>query len=403
MNTRSLYNFIIVSLLVLSGGGIPFIFFRKPLLFLLLFLLMLGVIVQKRKLTVQMFRAHIVVFLLFSSFFVLNYLLAPFPQSFQKVNGMLVISGIAAFSVLFFRDRTTDFLNSLYSVLTVILYHSLLGFALYTFIALALIDVSNQYYEFKSLAYVFYYIPNLYEYNFFGINICRSQGLFWEPGVLQIYLNILLFLEMFVLKKSRLVMWMTVIAILTTYSSTGVAVLCIQLLIYFTYILRKNILLLPLISLGVFGMYQVTKTNIEEKVQGEKVFSFQKRLFDLLQPVYITYCNPILGVGFDDQQYKITRSSPEYSLILDQVNFENTEEGTSNSVMFLFAGGGLPLAIFFLLCLYRQTFVLEKRKWFFVFIIISLMTEPLFFRPIFMMLVFSGAIKILSTIKWKTY
>lgn len=403
MSTRALYSFIIVSLLVLSGGGIPFVFFRKPLLFVLLFLLIVGVMFQKRKITLQIFRTHIFVFLLFSSFFILNYLFVPFSQSFQKVNAMIIISGIALFSILFFRDRTTDFLNSLYNVLKLILYHSIFGFFLYVFTASNLVDVSNSYYEFKSFSYVFYYIPNLYEYNLFGIGICRNQGFFWEPGVLQIYLNILLFLEMFVLKKSRLVIWITVIAILTTYSSTGVAVLCVQLLIYFAHILRKNILLLPLIFLGVLGMYQVTKTNIEEKVQGEKVFSFQKRLFDLLQPVYITYCNPILGVGFDDQQYKITRSSPEYSLVLDQVNFENTEEGTSNSVMFLFAGGGLPLGVFFLLCLYRQNFVSEKRKWFFVFIIISLMTEPLFFRPLFMMFVFSGAIKIFSTIKWKTY
>ena len=47
----------------------------------------------------------------------------------------------------------------------------------------------------------FYYMPEKSVVSIFNFEFCRNQGLFWEPGILQIYLNMLFFLEAFVFKK----------------------------------------------------------------------------------------------------------------------------------------------------------------------------------------------------------
>ena len=41
----------------------------------------------------------------------------------------------------------------------------------------------------------------------------------------------------------------------------------------------------------------------EDKVQGEKEASFQKRFFDLTQPFFIAIENPLTGIGLDAEQF----------------------------------------------------------------------------------------------------
>ena len=67
--------------------------------------------------------------------------------------------------------------------------------------------------------------------NLFGFEFCRNQGLFWEPGVLQIFLNLFFFLEAFIYKRNR---WLLIIGfvILGTYSTTGILILIGQLAIF---------------------------------------------------------------------------------------------------------------------------------------------------------------------------
>ena len=43
--------------------------------------------------------------------------------------------------------------------------------------------------------------------------------------------------------------------------------------------------------------------NVEEKIQGEKEASFQKRYFDLVQPFFIALEHPLTGIGLDVEQF----------------------------------------------------------------------------------------------------
>ena len=74
----------------------------------------------------------------------------------------------------------------------------------------------------------------------FNFEFCRNQGLFWEPGILQIYLNMLFFLEAFVFKKSKLLLLLASVLIITTYSTTGLILLLFQSFFFISRVLLKT-------------------------------------------------------------------------------------------------------------------------------------------------------------------
>ena len=72
--------------------------------------------------------------------------------------------------------------------------------------------------------------------------------------------------------------------ILTSYSTTGLAILLIQALVYLLEERKNNKLILPVIAILLVPIYFVFSVNVDDKIQGEKEASFQKRIFDLTQP-----------------------------------------------------------------------------------------------------------------------
>ena len=151
-------------------------------------------------------------------------------------------------------------------------------------------------------------------------------------------------------------------------------------------------------------VYYITSINVSDKLHGEGQYSFQARFFDLVQPFYMVAENPMTGVGLDDEQFIKTRQKTNFSLNLQVVDFSNVnDKGSTNSIMFFLAAAGIPFTLILLVMLYYQDFVPEKRKWFFILIIISLMTEPIMLRPFFLTFVMSGGIYIINKFRWKIY
>ena len=147
--------------------------------------------------------------------------------------------------------------------------------------------------------HLFFYTPSKGIVNVFGFEFCRNQGFFWEPGILQIYLNMLFFLEAFVMKKKKAILIFIAFLIVTTYSTTGLMLLILQLIIYAKSEMKKNIIILPIVLALIIPIYLVFNLNIDSKIQGEKESSFQKRIFDLTQPLFIALENPLTGIGLD--------------------------------------------------------------------------------------------------------
>ena len=296
------------------------------------------------------------------------------------------------------------FITHLYFVLKIILIHALINFFIFPFVKPFLFEISNSRYDCVTLLNLFFYLKDTHSFSLMGIELVRNQGIFWEPGVLQIFLNLLLFIISFVKKERSHIFWLTLLAIVTTLSTTGLVVMFIQILLSFGIHTRKNILFFPVGVIMIIILYYITSINISEKIHGDGQNSFQARFFDLVQPFYMVAENPITGVGLDDEQFVKTRQKTNFSLNLQAVDFSNVnEKGSTNSIMFFLAAAGIPFTLILLVMLYYQDFVPEKRKWFFIFVLISLMTEPIMLRPFFLTFVMSGGIYIIDKFRWKIY
>jgi hypothetical protein len=216
-------------------------------------------------------------------------------------------------------------------------------------------------------------------------------------------MNLLLFIEAFILKKRGLVFWLSILSIVSTFSTTGLLVMFIQLILYFFNTFKQNVYI-SILVFGVIGViYFITAANVQNKISGDGQVSFQARFFDLVQPLYILADHPLTGVGLDDEQYVSTRQNTSYSLNLNAVDFTNRKKGSTNSVSFFLAAAGIPFFVVVFYMLYSQQLILEKRLWFFIFIVISLMSEPLLLRPFFLTFVMSGTIHFFEKFRWKEY
>ena len=395
---------LLVLLLVFTGGGLLFVFNRNIMYYLFLALLVSVILLNSFKIRRQLLNAIVLTSISVLSLFIINFLFANSEQSLDKyLYYLTVIISSVLFYVHFKNNRGNHiFLLRLNFILKLICIHSLINFIAYFFIYEQLFEISSANdYSCRTYNYLFYYASdevNLSVMNLFGFEFCRNQGLFWEPGVLQVFLNIFFFLEAFIYKRNRWLL-ITGFVILGTYSTTGILILIAQLVYLFIERFNQNKLLLPIIFLSFIPIYFVFSINIEEKLRGNRVFSFQKRLFDFTQPLFIATTHPLTGVGLDLDQFQKLR----YEFYIDSESLElinetlgvslkgaGTSAGSANSLTFLLAAMGFPTAFLFVFMFLRQKIIDNHRLLFFFIVFASVMSEPLFLRPFFFIFIISG-------------
>ena len=393
---------LLVLLLVFTGGGLLFVFNRNAMYYTMLTILFGVVVMNSFKIKRQLLSSILFTLISVLSLFVINFLFANSEQSLDKyLYYFTVVVSSVLFYVHFKNNRGNHiFLLRLNFILKLICIHSLINFIAYFFVYDQLFEINSEYYSCKTYNYLFYYASDditLSVMNFFGFEFCRNQGLFWEPGVLQVFLNLFFFLQAFIYKKNRWLL-ITGFVILGTYSTTGIIILIAQLAYLFLQRFNENKLLLPIIFLSFIPIYFVFSVNIEEKLKGNRVFSFQKRLFDFTQPLFIAVAHPLTGVGLDLDQFQKLR----YEFYIDSESLElinetlgvslkgaGTSAGSANSLTFLLAAMGFPTALLFVFMFLKQKIISEHRLLFFFIVFISVMSEPLFLRPFFFIFVIS--------------
>jgi len=288
----------------------------------------------------------------------------------------------------------------LYFILKLILIHSVFNFFAYFVFKDNLFLITSEYHESLTYNYLFYYSPKEGSIiNLFGIDIHRNAGMFWEAGILQIYLNILFFLEISIFKRNKKLLVLIVFAVLTTYSTTGLLLLILQIIYFSHKELKSNIKMLSLIVL-IAPLYVFFNANMNEKIYGEGESSFQKRLFDFTQPIFIAIESPLTGVGLDLDRFQEVREgfyinsdlNSSFNQIGIEQKVETTSKGSTNSVMYLLAGMGFPTAFLFIYMFMKQQIITNHRLIWFILTFISVMSEPLLFRPFFFMFIVSGFI-----------
>ena len=394
---------LLVMLLVFTGGGLLFVFNRNLMYYIFTALLVIVILLNFFKLKRELTNSIIFTTISILSLFIINFFFAVSEQSLDKyLYYLTVVLSSVMFYVHFKNNRGNQiFLLRLNFILKLIFLHAIVNFIAYFFVNDQLFEISSEYYSCKTYNYLFYYASdeiNLSVMNLFGVEFCRNQGLFWEPGVLQIYLNLFFFLQAFILKQNR---WLFLIGfvILGTYSTTGILILIGQLVYLFIQRFNENKLFLPIIFLSFIPIYFVFSINVEEKLRGNRVFSFQKRLFDFTQPLFIAASHPLTGVGLDLDQFQKLR----YEFYIDNESLElinetlgvslkaaGTSAGSANSITFLLAAMGFPTGILFVFMFLRQKIINEHRFIFYFIVFASVMAEPLFLRPFFFVFIISG-------------
>ena len=396
---QKFFDSLIVFMLVMSSGGLLFVFNRNLLYGVFVAILSASYFLMRNKILKINFNSSIITLLILFGLFIINYLFAVNEQELNKYYYYFMVISLSVFSLMHFGDNKNRLLLSLYAVLRIIVVHSLLNFSFFFFIKDNLSVISSTYHECETFLNLFFYTTERGVITLFGLEFCRNQGLFWEPGVLQVFLNIFFFLNAFIFKKNRFMLALTAVAIVTTYSTTGIALLLLQSLVYILKEMKDNKLLVLIFLFFTIPIIMIFNLNVEEKVQGDKQASFQKRLFDLTQPFFIAVEYPLTGIGLDLNQFQKMReefyfSSANLDALQDQMGVDSktvgTDKGSSNSIMFLFATMGFPTTIIFLFMFFNQQIIIGTKWLFMIIILISVMSEPLLLRPFFFLFIASG-------------
>lgn len=289
---------------------------------------------------------------------------------------------VMALSILnYITYKKVDIVDELYQVLKILLIHGILNFI-----------ISNLFFQFFSpnpetnTSNLLFFFSN--ETNDYFIR--RNQGIFWEPGVFQIFLNLFLFINLFYREK-RFPIWIILSVIFTTLSTTGIVISFFQILI-FTHNKTKYhfkrlipiLLLLPVLI--VFFLF--TKHVVQDKFTGENRGSFFARSFDTINGFNIALNNP-WGIGFSTIKYQNIARNNTFNIDA----LVDTDRAQTNSIATLFYSTGIIWGIIFLFFTYKQNLFIKKKLALFIIIIVCLSSEPLFFSVFFLIFPISGMIK----------
>lgn len=220
----------------------------------------------------------------------------------------------------------------------------------------------------------------------------RPDGFFFEPGVFQIYLNIFLFISLFVSRR----IWdigLAVCGVLATQSTVGVSIM--SLLIGSAYLARfrtagrsERVIALAVAPLLAGALLYVVGTNLVEKLTGATRGSAWAREYDFRTGVNMIREHPFVGVGLDPGRYREEARRLGYDGT--PLSYADTAERSgSNGLVVLIASLGIPLALPFLIGMFRQRFF-PRPLLFGTLLILGFTGEAIILTPFFLMLIFSA-------------
>lgn len=283
-----------------------------------------------------------------------------------------------------------------YKNLRFIAWLSLVNFILVTIASpLFITKTSDSGYTVHTIGYVFNYIVTTER---LGIEFTRNQSLFWEPGVLQIFMNTLVFIELFEYKSKFKKTILPAIIVLTTASTTGYVLLFILFVIYYLHRLhvandlKKRIAIVSSSIIILLVIFPFVREEVNYKFT-TGVGSANKRQFDMIMGTRIAIDNPIFGIGPNKEKYM--EISKQYNVYVgDNVTYD--PRANTNLFVSIFTYYGIPMALLFLYALYKQQ-IFGYRKIYFLIVVVGLLSEPVAFVDLYFVWIMSGAYKSVHT------
>lgn len=240
----------------------------------------------------QFSKATMILFIL-ENLALINYFL--YPNSVLELQYRIFLLIIFYGMIEYFNQRV-DILKIFYDIIIII---ALITMGMYVIVGLLRLP----------LPYSIMHIPGgVYYKNYFNIfytysekTIPRICGLFWEPGVYQIYLNMALFIYLAREKKEKGKLLLLLISILFTQSTTGymlAAIICGAIFIrnnLFTKDSKMAIKIIIPLSVLMFVAFAYISKRQETNIVGD---SYNLRIRDIFNSLSLFIEHPILGTGF---------------------------------------------------------------------------------------------------------
>lgn len=169
-----------------------------------------------------------------------------------------------------------------------------------------------------------------------GLN-ARNFGIFWEGGAFQAFLNLAL---LFLIKEKKIYQkklcyfyikaFILIITIVTTFSTAGYLLMIFN--VYFYMIESTNAKLTKkkfymIIAFIIMGLFIINSSAVTDKFSStsDKYISYLIRINDNLNGIKAAFVSPILGLGFNSEQYTrilsfydITANSSGLLIIIQQ-------------------------------------------------------------------------------------
>ena len=267
---------------------------------------------------------YIIYIFVVSIYFFQHKSLAISKSLFRSLKVFIILLLIIFFSSLYNNDFMTGNLLALLVLITAIIYSQIFNFSVfreYYIRAIYFLSISSLFIYIiniflPSLLSFFPIIENYGEVSFRSIlisnvfllgNEFRNTGIFREPGVYSIYLNVAIIFILFANSKiSSQKLIVIVLTLFTTMSTAGILVFFLIILLYF-FIRRsfKNFFIaisIGFILISIFVYFPTLYENVFAKLNtnNKDYLSSLSRIASFLVPIEIIKESPIFGVGLTD-------------------------------------------------------------------------------------------------------
>ena len=284
------------------------------------------------------------------------------------------------------------FQTEFYNVIKFIIINAFVGYLIY--LVLPFIFIYKRWnYGYVTLGGIF----NLTGSYIYKPYLLRNCGLLWEPGLLQMFVNMYLFLSIIYHKANLRVFALSLFLLLTCNSSAGYIILAVILFYYFFFYQKISLKYLLLVSIIGSLLSSIIIYDLREKFIGSKSTSGSARARDWTIGADLISSRPILGHGFVDEAYLVKNSiiasiEDEFftNVFLDDYGLM-AGGYTSGFCMFIFTFG-IPIALFIVFNFLKTKLAYNfmSRLFFCSIILLTMLSEPISDTPLFYFIFLTG-------------
>lgn len=376
---EKIYEYIAILTVILLSGSIYFSIYNK---FLLIILIIISFILFIKNKKVN--KKNIIILIVFSFSILLQCLLSIEYKPNIK-DYLYILLDILIIFCLVSNININNFKNKYVNIMVIISLISIISFMLIQLnIRLPLqrtMVINNSIYEATP-----YYTVGRYWYDLSYVVTDRNNGVFWEPGAFQAFLNIGLLIIISLGEKCNFFKMKSIIlilALLTTKSATGYIILLLISLIFIIKSLHikfdlKKMVLSLIVFISVFTILLNNEVVYDKLINKNQ--SYNTRMLDTTESLKLTLEKPLMGYGYKSDMHK----NREAELGINQ---------NSNGLFLISASMGIVILIIYLIFLVKGINNFFYENFFLrlitllIFIIIH-STEYFMFHLIFLIFIF---------------